>query len=120
MLPSWAAWTFRTAGGTTPTTSATVRWFNDDTRQQVVQVRAVDAAGNESASSPNLLVERPTPRPTPTPTEPAPSSSAPTSSAPSTPQPTPHPSEPVAAPEGDDETSVGDADQQVTPDDEEN
>lgn len=104
---------------TTPTTSATVRWFNDDTRQQVVQVLAVDAAGNESPSSPNLLVARPTPGPTPSPSEPAPSPSEPTDSGPPTPQPTPHPSEPVPAPEADDETSAGDADQQVTPDDDE-
>ncbi|GAA1427114.1 hypothetical protein GCM10009616_03390 [Microlunatus lacustris] len=95
---------------TTPTTSATVRWFND-TRQQVVQVRAVDAAGNESPSSPTLLVVRPTPSPTPsptpTPTAPTPGPSEPPPSAEPTPQPTPRPAEPSAAP-------------QVTPDDEEN
>ena len=70
---------------TTPLTHATVRWFNDDASQHVVQVRALDAAGNESPASPPLLVARPTPAPTPTDspgptTEPEPST---------TPQPTP-------------------------------
>lgn len=70
---------------TTPLTHATVRWFNDDASEQVVQVRALDAAGNESPASPPLLVARPTPAPLPTETpgpttEPEPST---------TPQPTP-------------------------------
>lgn len=38
---------------------ARVDWFNDDTGPQVVQVRAWDAAGNESPSSASMLVNRP-------------------------------------------------------------
>ena len=53
---------------TTAETHVTVNWFNDDMGQHVVQVRALDAAGNESKTSPNALVNRPTPSPTPTPT----------------------------------------------------
>jgi hypothetical protein len=53
---------------TTAETRVTVNWFNDDMGQHVVQVRALDAAGNESKTSPNALVNRPTPAPTPTPT----------------------------------------------------
>jgi hypothetical protein len=53
---------------TTAETHVTVNWFNDDMGQHVVQVRALDAAGNESKTSPNALVNRPTPAPTPTPT----------------------------------------------------
>jgi hypothetical protein len=56
----------------------TVPWFNDGSRQQVVQVRAVDAAGNESEDAPARLVVRPAPSPAP-----APAASA------STPQSTP-------------------------------
>jgi hypothetical protein len=58
----------------TAETQATVRWFNDDAGQHVVQVKAIDAAGNLSTSSPTLLITRPstepssTPTPTPTPT----------------------------------------------------
>ena len=60
----------------TAETQATVRWFNDDAGQHVVQVKAIDAAGNLSTSSPTLLITRPstepsstpTPEPTPTPT----------------------------------------------------
>ena len=73
---------------TTTRTSATVRWFNADASQQVVQVRAVDAAGNESPASPSLLVARPTPGPSPT-TDPEPD---PQPSAPTSPEPTPDPS----------------------------
>lgn len=51
----------------TAETHATVRWFNDDTAQHVVQVKAVDAAGNEAPTSPTLLVSRPDPESTPTP-----------------------------------------------------
>ena len=75
---------------TTPTTHATIRWFNDDARDQVVQVRALDAAGNQSPASPSLVVERPTPAPTPTGT-PTPST-RPDPTARPTPQPTPTPS----------------------------
>lgn len=56
----------------TAETHATIRWFNDDTSQQVVQVKAIDAAGNQSPTSPSLLVSRPDPGPTPSPTEPTP------------------------------------------------
>jgi hypothetical protein len=57
---------------TTVELTATLPWFNDDSASQVVQVRALDAAGNQSESAPTVLVERPeaevTPAPTPTPT----------------------------------------------------
>ena len=58
----------------TAETHAELRWFNDDATQHVVQIRAIDAAGNQSTSSPALVVTRPTPEPTPTPT-PEPSTS---------------------------------------------
>jgi hypothetical protein len=45
-----------------------VPWFNDGSRQQVVQVRAVDGAGNQSEDAPARLVERPAASPSPTPT----------------------------------------------------
>ena len=101
---------------TTPKTSATVRWFNDDARDHIVQVRAVDAAGNESSASPGLLVARPTPGPTPTPDP-----SEPTSPPEATPSPTPSPSESATAPpQGEDPTSAGEAGPPLTPNDEEN
>ena len=53
---------------TTAETKARLRWFNDDSGQHVVQIRAVDAAGNQSPSSPTLVVTRPSPEPTDTPT----------------------------------------------------
>jgi hypothetical protein len=53
---------------TTAETQAKLRWFNDDSGHHVVQIRAVDAAGNQSRSSPTLLVTRPSPDPTATPT----------------------------------------------------
>ncbi|WP_375433055.1 hypothetical protein [uncultured Friedmanniella sp.] len=77
---------------TTRKTHATVRWFNDDLSTTVVQVRALDAAGNESASSPNLMVSRPTPEPTPTATPTESASAEPPSPSPTpsdTPTPTP-------------------------------
>ena len=40
-----------------------VRWFNDGSPEQVVQVRAVDAAGNQSSDAPARLVVRPLPAP---------------------------------------------------------
>jgi hypothetical protein len=64
---------------TTAETHVTVTWFNDDMGQHVVQVRALDAAGNESKTSPNALVNRPTAAPTPTPS-PTPTESTPTGS----------------------------------------
>jgi hypothetical protein len=51
---------------TTTQTHASVGWFNVDAGQHAIQVRAVDAAGNESESSATLLVTRPSTRPTPT------------------------------------------------------
>ena len=53
---------------TTAQTEAKLRWFNDDSGQHVVQIRALDAAGNQSRTSPTLVVVRPSPEPTPTPT----------------------------------------------------
>jgi hypothetical protein len=53
---------------TTAETEAKLRWFNDDSGQHVVQIRALDAAGNQSRTSPTLVVVRPSPEPTPTPT----------------------------------------------------
>lgn len=50
----------------TQRTSATLAWFNDS-NVHVLQVHALDAAGNEGPSSPTLLVVRPTPSPQPTP-----------------------------------------------------
>jgi hypothetical protein len=78
---------------TTAETQAQLRWFNDDSGQHVVQIRALDAAGNQSASSPTLLVTRPSPEPTPTPM-PEPSDSPTPSVEPSEPsQPGARPSE---------------------------
>ena len=37
---------------TTAETQVTLRWFNDDAGKHVVQIKAIDAAGNTSASSP--------------------------------------------------------------------
>jgi len=42
----------------------TLAWFRDGSRQQVVQIRAVDAAGNLSEQAPPVLVARPTGTPT--------------------------------------------------------
>jgi hypothetical protein len=53
---------------TTAETQAKLHWFNDDSGQHVVQIRALDAAGNQSRSSPTLVVTRPSPDPTETPT----------------------------------------------------
>lgn len=69
---------------TTVDTAATLDWFNDDSAQHVVQVRAVDAAGNESEAPATLLVTRPTPSPTAEPTStPSPSASSSESPSPS-------------------------------------
>jgi hypothetical protein len=85
---------------TTAETQAQLRWFNDDSGQHVVQIRALDAAGNQSASSPTLLVTRPSPEPTPTPM-PEPSDSPTPSVEPSEPsQPGARPSESPARPNG--------------------
>ena len=71
---------------TTAQTRATLRWFNDDEGQHVVQIKAIDAAGNQSAQWSTLLVTRPAPEPT-EPPEPTTSPTAPD------PTPTPEPSE---------------------------
>jgi hypothetical protein len=55
----------------TQKTRATLTWFNDS-NTHVIQVRALDVAGNEGPSSPTLLVTRPVPDPEPA--APAPSS----------------------------------------------
>jgi hypothetical protein len=64
---------------TTAETHVTVNWFNDDMGPHVVQIRALDAAGNESKTSPNALVNRPTAArvrtPSPMPTESTPTGS---------------------------------------------
>jgi hypothetical protein len=49
---------------------ASLPWFNDSTTH-VVQVRALDAVGNEGPSSPTLLVARPSPTPAATTSSPS-------------------------------------------------
>jgi hypothetical protein len=85
---------------TTAETQAQLRWFNDDSGQHVVQIRALDAAGNQSATSPTLMVTRPSPGPTATPTPQPPGSPTP-SAEPSKPShPGAKPSESPARPTG--------------------
>jgi hypothetical protein len=74
---------------TTAETRATLRWFNDDEGQHVVQIKAIDAAGNQSKTWSTLLVTRPSPEPT----EPPPTTTKPTPTLEPTPTPTPEPSE---------------------------
>jgi len=63
---------------TTADTEVTVKWFNDDMGQHVIQLKALDAAGNLSEAAQSVLVARPTPEPTPEPTgEPTDSESEP-------------------------------------------
>ncbi|HEY5784752.1 MAG TPA: hypothetical protein VIT65_08240 [Microlunatus sp.] len=62
---------------TTQQQRASLPWFNDSSTH-VVQVRALDAVGNEGPSSPTLLVVRPSPSPAATTSSHAPSTSAPT------------------------------------------
>jgi hypothetical protein len=79
----------------TAETRATLSWFNDDEGQHVVQIKAIDAAGNQSDAWSTLLVTRPSPEPTETPrptTKPSP-----TTKPTLTPTPTPTP-EPSASP----------------------
>jgi hypothetical protein len=94
---------------TTAETKAKLRWFNDDSGQHVVQIRAVDAAGNQSRSSPTLVVTRPSPEPKDTPT-PDPSDSAPPSDQSSEPS---HPSA-----ESSEASSGTPTDEKPTPEDE--
>ena len=76
---------------TTAQTRATLRWFNDDEGQHVVQIKAIDAAGNSSDTWSTLLVTRPSPEPAET-SRPTPApSSTPTPTL--TPTPTPEPTE---------------------------
>jgi hypothetical protein len=70
---------------TTAQTRATLHWFNDDEGQHVVQIKAIDAAGNQSDTWSTLLVTRPSPEPAPT--------TRPTQPPTPTPTPTPEPSE---------------------------
>lgn len=49
----------------TTSVEVAVPWFNDGSSEQVVQVRAFDAAGNQSDDAPACLVERPLPSPAP-------------------------------------------------------
>jgi len=89
---------------TTAETRATVPWFNDDTGQHVVQIKAIDAAGNLSTGSPTLLVVRPSTEPSPTPTPTPEPTPTPTQSATPTtnPSPTPSPQATEQGPEGTD------------------
>ena len=60
---------------TTAETHTSLRWFNDDSTRQVVQIEAVDAAGNQSESVSVVLTRPesdPTQAPTTEPSEPAP------------------------------------------------
>jgi hypothetical protein len=45
---------------------ATIEFFRDDSTENVVQIRAVDRAGNASAASTSVLVDRPSTTPAPT------------------------------------------------------
>ncbi len=49
------------AVATTADTEVTVKWFNDDLGQHVIQLKALDAAGNLSKTAQSVLVTRPTP-----------------------------------------------------------
>ena len=61
---------------TTADTQVTVKWFNDDMGQHVIQLKALDAAGNLSETAQSVLVVKPTPEPTPQPSaEPTPEAS---------------------------------------------
>ena len=78
---------------TTAQTRATLRWFNDDAGQHVVQIKAIDAAGNQSDSWSTLLVTRPAPEPTETPRPTITPTPTPTPAP--TPTTTPEPTEPT-------------------------
>lgn len=99
-VTGYRVWLDGFAVATTTTTRATVSWFNDDAEKHVVQVKALDAAGNESLSSPTVLVARPTPQPNEPATTPAtPGPAAPSTSATPTPEPSAAPpSTPTATP----------------------
>lgn len=87
---SYQVWLNGFLVATTEGLQATVDWFNDDGGQHVVQVRAVDAAGNQSTDTPTVLVTRPEPIAlTVTPSSPTPD---PTPTATPTPTTSPTPS----------------------------
>jgi hypothetical protein len=66
---------------TTAETQVKLRWFNDEEGQHIVQIKAIDAAGNQSTTWTTLLVTRPSPAPTPSSTpKPTATSPAPTAS----------------------------------------
>jgi hypothetical protein len=70
---------------TTAETRVNLRWFNDEEGQHVVQIRAIDSAGNQSTTPATLLLTRPSPEPT--------ASSTPTPTITPDPTPTPTPTE---------------------------
>jgi hypothetical protein len=70
---------------TTAETQVSLRWFNDEEGQHVVQIKAIDGAGNQSTIPATLLLTRPSPEPT--------VSSTPTPTTTPTPTPTPTPTE---------------------------
>lgn len=84
---SYGVWLngFRVA--TTSKVRAKVDLFNDDLGEHVVQVRALDAAGNEGDASASVLVARPSTEPT-TPDAAAPTTTPPSTTAPATTEPT--------------------------------
>jgi hypothetical protein len=53
---------------TTAETQVKLHWFNDEDGQHVVQIKAIDAAGNQSATWATLIVTRPSPGLTASPT----------------------------------------------------
>src|SRR4249919_3135737 len=91
---------------TTTETRAQLRWFNDDSGQHVVQIRALDAAGNQSLSSPTLVVTRPSPEPTATPTPEPSDSPTPTGEPSEHSHPDAQSPEPPSAPPTDDEPAT--------------
>ena len=70
---------------TTAETQVSLRWFNDEEGQHVVQIKAIDSAGNQSTTPATLLLTRPSPEPT--------ASSTPTPTTTPNPTPTPTPTE---------------------------
>jgi len=83
---------------TTKQTHAEVSWFNDDVGQHVVQVRAVDRRGNESQSSPTLVVTRPSTDPATPSAEPSPTTAPPEPTSPPEPTVTPEPAAEASSP----------------------
>ena len=91
---------------TTTETRAQLRWFNDDSGQHVVQIRALDAAGNQSRSSPTLVLTRPSPEPTTTPTPEPSDSPTPTDESNESSHPAAQSSDPPSTPPTDDESAT--------------